>query len=327
MSVMSKEQLEHFEHFGFVTAEQVVDPEEVIVPVIEEYAGVLDGLADELFEDEKISSRYEELEFGDRVTQIYAESGEVYNGHFDFSLPQGGIKQDTPFWAGPAVFKALTAPDLLDAVESFVGPEIYSNPVQHVRIKVPEDRAPRDEMGRVKFGVTPWHQDAGVVNPDADESDILTVWFPLMDTDEENGCLQVVPGSHRADLMTHCPGLGHASPSGLQIPESEFEVGKAQAVPLKKGDALFMSKFTVHSSLPNNSDRIRWSFDLRYNPVGQSTGRTSFPGFVARSRRDPGSELHNPVIWNEMWSEARDALARGDEPSFNRWDGTDPVCA
>ena len=165
------------------------------------------------------------------------------------------------------------------------------------------------------------------MNPDADDSDILTVWFPLMDTDEENGCLQVVPGSHRSDLMTHCPGLGHASPSGLQIPESEFEVGKALPIPLKKGDALFMSKFTVHSSLPNNSDRIRWSFDLRYNPVGQSTGRTSFPGFVARSRNNPGSELRDPVVWNEMWTEARDALAKGEEPSFNRWDGTDPVCA
>ncbi len=327
MPGMTKEQLDRFEHYGFVTAEQVIDPDGVIDPVMEEYAGVLDALADELYVDGKISSRYDDLEFGDRVTQIYEESDEVYNGYFDFSLPQGGIKEDTPFWAGPAVFDALTAPGLLDAVESFIGPEIYSNPVQHVRIKVPEDRAPRDEVGRVKFGVTPWHQDAGVVNPDADESDILTVWFPLMDADEENGCLQVVPGSHRSDLMTHCPGLKSSSPSGLQIPESEFEVGKAQAVPLKKGDVLFMTKFTVHSSLPNNSDRIRWSFDLRYNPIGQSTGRTSFPGFVARSRSHPDSELHDPVVWNEMWTAARDSLAKGEEPAFNRWDGSDPVCA
>ena len=90
---------------------------------------------------------------------------------------------------------------------------------------------------------------------------------------------------------------------------------------------LFMTKFTIHSSLPNNSDRIRWSFDLRYNPIGHSTGRTSFPGFVARSRSNPDSELHDPVIWNELWTEARDALAKGNEPAFNRWDGSDPVCA
>ena len=141
MSSLKPEQLEHFEHFGFVAVEGVLDPEGVIDSVIEEYAGVLDRLADELYQEGKIGSRYEDLEFGERVTQIYAESGEVYNGYFDFSLPQGGIEEDTPFWVGPAVFNALTAPDLLDVVECFIGPEIYSNPVQHVRIKVPESRS------------------------------------------------------------------------------------------------------------------------------------------------------------------------------------------
>ena len=105
------------------------------------------------------------------------------------------------------MFDALTAPGLLDAVESFIGPEIYSNPVQHVRIKVPESRAPRDEKGHVKFGITPWHQDQGVVNPDADETEMLTVWFPLMDADVENGCLSVVPGSHRERSVNALSGF------------------------------------------------------------------------------------------------------------------------
>ena len=327
MPAMTKEQLEHFEHFGFVTAEGVLDPEGVIDPVLDEYAGVFDSLADELYGEGKISSKYEELEFGERMTQIYEESDEVHQGYFDFSLPQNGVTETTPFWTGPAVFNSMTSPDLLDAVESFIGPEIYSNPVQHIRIKVPESRSPRDHLGRVKFGVTPWHQDSGVVTPDADETLMLTVWYPLMDADEENGCLQVIPGSHRGEeLLTHCPG-GKKVLGSLHVPESEFEVGKAVPVPLKKGDALFMTKYTIHSSLPNNSDRIRFSLDLRYNPIGQSTGRTSFPGFVARSRSNPDSELHDPVVWNEMWTEARDRLAKGEEPAFNRWDGNDPACA
>ena len=327
MPAMTKEQLEHFEHFGFVTAKGVIDPEGVIDPVIDEYAGVLDNLADELYEEGKISSKYEELEFGERVTQVYEKSDEVHQGYFDFSLPQRGVTEDTPFWAGPAVFNAMTSPDLLDAVESFIGPEIYSNPVQHIRIKVPESRSPRDHLGRVKFGVTPWHQDCGVITPDADESLILTVWYPLMDADEENGCLQVIPGSHRGEeLLTHCPG-GKKVLGSLHVPESEFEVGKAVPVPVKKGDALFMTKYTIHSSLPNNSDRVRFSMDLRYNPIGQSTGRTSFPGFVARSRSNPDGELHDPVVWNELWLEARSALAKGQEPPFNRWDSSEPVCA
>ena len=326
MPTLTAEQLAHFEHFGFVAVEAVLDPENVIDVVIDEYAGVLDSLADKLYAEGKIGSKYETLEFGDRVTQIYSESGEVHNKYFDFTLSQANVTHDTPFWVGPAVFNALTAPSLLDAVESLIGPEIYSNPVQHVRIKVPENQAPRDDDGNVIYGAAPWHQDCGVVNPEADETQMITVWFPLMDTDEENGCLQVVPGSHRSDMLTHCPG-GKEVQGNLTIPESEFEVGKAVAVPLKKGDVLFFSKYTVHSSFPNNSDRIRWSFDLRYNPVGQATGRSFLPGFVARSRSNPEMELHDAAKWREMWEDARVALAESQQPVYYRWDGSEAVCA
>ena len=325
MAALTAEQKEHFDEYGFVHVEDVFDPERDIDPVIDEYAGVLNSLADRLLAEGKISSDYSELPFGDRVTKIYGESKEIHNQHFDFSLPQNGVKPDTPFWAGPAIFGALPAPGVLDAAESIVGPEVYSNPVQHVRIKVPESVSPRDENGNVMFGATPWHQDAGVVNPEADETNILTVWFPLMDTSVENGCLAVVPGSHRGELLTHCPG--YRDRPGLQIPENLFNIGDSMPVPVKRGGALLLTKKTVHSSLPNVSDRIRWSFDLRYQPTGQATGRSVFPGFVARSAADPESELHDANTWYEMWRDTRDSLAIGEQPSFNRWDTDDPTCA
>ena len=325
MPALTAEQKEHFEEYGFVHVEDVFDPEADIDPVIDEYAGVLDSLANKLLDEGKITSTYADLPFGDRVTKIYGESGEIHNQYFDFSLPQANVQPDTPFWAGPAIFGALTAPGVLDVAESIVGPEVYSNPVQHVRIKVPESVSPRDEDGNVMFGVTPWHQDAGVVNPEADDTHILTVWFPLMDANVENGCLTVVPGSHRGELLTHCPGYNDKP--GLQIPENLFDYGDSMPVPVKKGGALLLTKMTVHSSLPNVSDRIRWSFDLRYQPTGQATGRSVFPGFVARSASNPGSELHDAGIWYEMWKSTRDSLAIGEQPSFNRWDSNDPSCA
>ena len=103
--------------------------------MIEEYGTVLDQLAEELFLAGIIDSKYEDLPFGERITRVWGESGKVHAQYFDFTLPQGNIKEDTPFWCGPAVFDVLTNPRLLDAVEAFIGPEIYSNPVQHVRIQ------------------------------------------------------------------------------------------------------------------------------------------------------------------------------------------------
>ena len=336
MGNLTIEQLNHFEEFGFLKVENLIDPVKIIDPVIEEYHGVLNNLADELYAKGTISSKYEDLPFGERITKIYSDSGENYNQFFDFSLPQSGIKKDTPFWTGPAIFNALTHDSLLDAVESIIGNEIFSNPIQHVRIKVPDKHAPLDENGRMKFGTTPWHQDAGVATEEVDNTNMLTVWFPLMDANEENGCLQVVPGSHVGKVLTHCPGFNPTSGKkesilngafGLSIPTSEFEDQNAMAVPMKKGDALFFTKKTVHSALPNISDVIRWSFDLRYQPIGQPTGRDIFPGFVARSLENPEQILKDAETWNDQWHSTREKLSKEEQFAFNRWDGDDIACA
>ncbi len=151
---------------------------------------------------------------------------------------------------------------------------------------------------------------------------MLTVWLPVTEATEENGCLTVVPGSHRHGLDLHC-----VAPSGkMGIPDENISPDHI-ALPMKPGDVLFMTKYTQHGSLENVSDTIRWSFDLRYNPVGQASGRPWFPGFIARSRSNPDSELHDPGRWAERWFIARDDLASSGTPEFRRWDPDDPLCA
>ena len=323
MAVISQEQLTHFAQEGYLLVRGLFDPKEVIDPVIREYEGVLDNLARELHADGSIESDYADLPFAERLVKVYGESGKVHSQYFDFSLPQRGVQADTPFWAGPAVFNALTAKDLLDAVECFVGPEIYSNPVQHVRIKPPEHLTPvNPDTGRVQLGITPWHQDNGVVLPEADKTEMLTVWFPLTKATEEHGCLAVLPRSHKEGLKHHCPG-----PWGLEVPEKVMEREGYVALPMEPGDVLFLTAHTLHSSLANKSDEIRWSFDLRYHPIGQPTGRPAFPGFVARSQADPASVLREPAEWHRLWQEARDTLALTEDSPFNRWSAEDPVCA
>ena len=74
MGSLSQKQLDHFEEFGFLVVENVLHPKNIIDPVIEEYRAVLENLAEKLYKEGSISSKYEELEFGDRVTKIYSES-------------------------------------------------------------------------------------------------------------------------------------------------------------------------------------------------------------------------------------------------------------
>lgn len=321
---LTSAQVAEFNREGFLVVRDYLDPHADLDPIIAEYEGVLDGLANELLAQGAIKSTYAELDFSERLICVCRESGRVLAQNFDFSLPQKNIRPDTPIWTGPAIFNVLRHPRILDAIESIIGPEIYSNPVQHVRLKLPESRGIQDEAGQLIQGATPWHQDNGVVLPEADETDMITVWFPLWDSPVESGCLQVVPRSHRDGLVEHCP-LGAA---GAGIPRKLIAEQQAVALPMKRGDVLFLHRRLCHGSLPNVSDRVRWSFDLRYNPIDQPTGRKAFPGFVARSRANPASELHDPQAWSAAWLAARARIAgAGNETFFNRWDGKSEACA
>ena len=193
-------------------------------------------------------------------------------------------------------------------VESIVGPEIWSNPVQHVRLKPPERLVPKNHNGQALVSATNWHQDNGVVLPEADDSEVLTVWFPLNEATLENGCLQIMPRSHRQGLQTHCPG----GPGGLWIPELFMDMDAALPVPMQPGDVLFLTQHTIHGSLANNSDDVRWSFDLRYNPIGQPTGRDLFPGFVRPQQSQSRKRLaRSSGVGKALARHPRPAGARG----------------
>ncbi|MDE0072286.1 MAG: phytanoyl-CoA dioxygenase family protein [Caldilineaceae bacterium] len=331
MSFLEKAVTDRFEEQGYVVAEGILDPVEDIGPIVAEYEELLDSMAGQWHAEGRLSSSFSELPFGERLTQVLAEGMSVFPA-FDISLPplSADSGEETPIHLGAAVFnRLLRNPRLLDAVECFIGPEIYCNPVQHVRIKPPEHLVP-EAMRHSLVASVDWHQDAGVVEADADDTDLLSVWVAITDATTENSCMVMIPGSHRADVALHCltyDRQGFAGSAQLTIPQEYRGPKEPMPVPMRAGDVLFFHRMTMHASLPNVSNGIRWSFDLRYNPLGQHSGRPWFPGFVARSRAHPETELTDPAEWARLWQDAQAELAGGGTPAFNRWKDDDPRCA
>jgi len=316
---------DHFDEFGYVVIRQLLSWHDDLQPLVAEYEQILDRLVARWKADNRLESSDSSLPFGERLICAVCEAKLPYDLDFDISLPQANITEETPMHRGPAVFNLLRSPRLLDAVEQFIGSEILSNPVQHTRVKLPEGRLPEE----LRTGLTAriaWHQDSGVMTEDADQSNILTVWFPVTDASVENGCLAVVPGSHRKGVELHCRSRDPLTFNQVSIPERLWS-DEYVLLPMEPGDVLFMHRRTQHSGLPNLSDRIRWSFDLRYQPIGQPTGRRWFPEFVARSRKHPETELRDANEWSARWQQARTELARGEDIQFNRWKQGDPRCA
>ena len=71
-TVSNKQKIrENFETDGYVLVEDVLDPHKVLDPIISEYENVLDDLCRELYKQKEIKSLHEDLEFDERIIQIY----------------------------------------------------------------------------------------------------------------------------------------------------------------------------------------------------------------------------------------------------------------
>ena len=318
--MLRSHQIDDFHENGYLAVDGLLDYDLDIAPVIAEYQQLLDELCARWVADGRLPETYSDLPFERRLVEVY-KAGLDYAQAIDIALPNAKVYADTTMHTGPAVFDLLRSPRLLSAVESLIGGEIYSNPIQHVRIKAPKKYVEEQDKYNSLIDKTSWHQDVGVGLEEADDTQMVTAWVAVTEATVENGCLQVVPKSHREGLALHC------TPGQLGIPDQLIELEAAVPAPLKPGGVLFFHPLCKHGSLENQSDSFRWSFDLRYNPIGQPTGRPHFPGFVAQSRLNPDSALDDWREWAQLWLDARDRLAERDAVKVHRWDDDDPMCA
>ena len=227
----------------------------------------VDQIADDLYADGLITNTYVDESFELRLAKIFRH---LTDEEF---LKYGRSWRDRI----PGYFVLMSNPKILNAVESLIGPEIFSNPVYNVRPKVP----------KVAAGAVPWHQDKSYW-PDANANPVITVWIPLVDATLENGCLQVWPRTHKTKVMAFhqetYSGTGY-----LEVDEAVISQAKRSAValPVPAGSAILFNDRCVHMSTGNDSDHVRWSVDLRYQPTSQDPMPQYGAGFLARSKAYP----------------------------------------
>jgi phytanoyl-CoA hydroxylase len=288
-------QIDQFNAEGYLVVRQALQGSD-LNPLIAEYTAHIDWRAQELYAAGKISQLYADAAFDQRLALICRENNELYR------------ELDIMHLRGRAAFAFLHNPTLIDLVETLIGPEITCSPIQHVRPKLPSGLTPRGSDPHVVH----WHQDAGVTWAEADPHFILTLWLPLVAATPDNGCLRVMPGVHKQGLLRHRtkPGLGTA------IAPEALPQQKIVTLPMQPGDVLLMHKHTPHCSTRNNTERVRWSMDIRYQATGTPTGRPFHPDFVVRSRANPASVLRDYATWDRLWAEA---LAQSKGVRVHRW--------
>ena len=117
----------------------------------------------------------------------------------------------------------------------------------------------------------------------------MAAWLALDDTDEANGCMRVVPGSHRWDLL--CTKRADTTQSFTDTTVPLPEGIEPIPAPMKAGDVLFFHGSLVHGSYPNTtSDRFRRSLIGHYvDSHAERFTKYDQPGF-----RMDGTEMTLP---------------------------------
>ncbi len=108
---------------------------------------------------------------------------------------------------------------------------------------------------------TPAHQDGYYFNLTPNEA--LTLWIPLEPVDEENGCVNYVPGSHLRGVRPH--GSSQVLGFSQTITDySEADRATEVLVPANPGDLLVHHSLTIHGAGPNISERRRPALGVVY---------------------------------------------------------------
>jgi hypothetical protein len=196
------------------------------------------------------------------------------------------------------IYGAIVRSELIvRPMEKFLGGEVYHYHHKMI-LKQPQTG-----------GAWAWHQDYGYWYSNGCLFPHMASCMIAVDrANQENGCLQVLPGSHHVGRIDHVTldarsgsGQTGADPERMQHILPKFE---RVYVELEPGDALFFHSNLLHRSDKNASDRPRWAFICCYNAA----------------RNDPYKKHHHPCYEPlQVWPHSRVA-----EVGREQWKGLMP---
>ncbi len=185
-------------------------------------------------------------------------------------------------------------PGILDVVEDLIGSDIL--------------------IFASKFWIKPaqsgrfvsWHQDSAYFGLDPHE--LAAVWIALTDSNRDNGCLRVMPGSHRGPVHWHSEAPDEDNLLGRGQTIEGLDESRAVDLELREGEFSIHHERTAHGSLPNRTGRPRIGLALFYIPTSVRSVIGRRPATLVRGTdrfghwdEDPVPEIDgDPAILDHM---------------------------
>jgi len=189
------------------------------------------------------------------------------------------LMTNDPFWV-----RLISDDRLLDIAELFVGPNIALF-ASHYLCKMPAEGMP-----------VLWHQD-GSYWP-LEPMEVVTLWLAVDDSLPENGCMRVIPGTHRLELQALQRRTDVKNVLSSQIDPALVDESKAVDLVLKAGDVSVHHPSLIHGSNANTSAKRRCGLTIRYIPtstrIRTKENERWASAFLLRGEAVPGVNEYNP---------------------------------
>ncbi len=193
---------------------------------------------------------------------------------------------------------------IVDTMEQLLGDEVYH---YHSKMSIKEP---------FTGGAWNWHQDYGYWYMNGCLFPDLASAFIAVDANtRQNGCLQVLRGSHQMGRLEHGK-FGDQTGADPERVEQALQRMELAYVELEPGDVLFFHCNTLHRSDANQSPDPRWSFICCYNTKHNNPYKASHHPFYEKLEKVPDTRLKEMGARffaenTEFWSPRQDRTMAG----------------
>ncbi|MDP6039516.1 MAG: phytanoyl-CoA dioxygenase family protein, partial [Candidatus Latescibacteria bacterium] len=150
----------------------------------------------------------------------------------------------------PEFLERIRDPRLTDPIVDILGPDILG--INNLFIW----KAPEIGLG------FPWHQDKWYFGKRFKTATTVGTWTAIDSADRENGCLYVIPGSHKQKIVEHDPIEGSQQKEFKLARNTRDEDGIPVEIP--PGSVIWFHSHLLHKSTDNHSQRFRRSYVSHY---------------------------------------------------------------
>ena len=260
--MLTSEQVEHYRQNGFIVMERLISLEEIAI-LRAEVNRMIESAPESRGAHHDRSGRPVQFPVDYSFTDLDPDGSRQVLNRISWQLAHSEV-----------MFRAYGNPKLLEVVENLYGPDFVPFAESTV-IKMPEDGAPFT-----------WHQDGQFrTGPQPERGINLGIY--LYPSNEENGCLFVIPGSQK---------WGQADIAGM-IKEHGERLPGSDPGPVEPGDVIVHSRNLIHGSFANHSSDLRVTvyFGFHHRPSLEEffekkeiEKRSRIIPLAIRKRRDSG---------------------------------------